>query len=261
MANLPGVITSIGNVRAHTAEVAEEITARWRLTFVWGIGATGEHAQGRALDFMGYDGGTVAKPGPMRPQVCAEIAAYLWANRSRLGVWYVIWNRRIISTTYPTAGWKTYTGSNPHTDHVHVSFRDSPPAYRPPAGNAPTPPEDLDMTPAELRKIIGEEIDKRVGPAVWSHRLVPGPAGTRIGAYDPKTRYSAGGFQVGPDAYARELRRVYVPAILDALADVAKLAGAPMPETERDALAAAIAERTDGLRVQLDHVPADEPAE
>jgi hypothetical protein len=33
---------------------------------------------------------------------------------------YVIWNRRI--TTPDFRAWKAYTGSNPHTAHVHVSF-------------------------------------------------------------------------------------------------------------------------------------------
>ena len=33
---------------------------------------------------------------------------------------YVIFNRRI--TTPDFSGWKTYTGSNPHTAHFHVSF-------------------------------------------------------------------------------------------------------------------------------------------
>jgi hypothetical protein len=36
-------------------------------------------------------------------------------------VWYVIFNRKIYSRTY---GWRanTYTGSNPHTHHIHVSL-------------------------------------------------------------------------------------------------------------------------------------------
>lgn len=33
---------------------------------------------------------------------------------------YVIWNRRIASKKY-NFEWRTYTGSNPHTDHIHVS--------------------------------------------------------------------------------------------------------------------------------------------
>lgn len=37
-------------------------------------------------------------------------------------VWYVIHNRKIYSRTY---GWRArrYKGSNPHTTHIHVSFR------------------------------------------------------------------------------------------------------------------------------------------
>lgn len=43
------------------------------------------------------------------------------AGDSRLtGGGYVIFNRRI--TTPNFSGWKAYTGSNPHTAHIHVSF-------------------------------------------------------------------------------------------------------------------------------------------
>lgn len=34
---------------------------------------------------------------------------------------YVIWNRRIISASRLGEGWRPYTGSNPHTKHVHIS--------------------------------------------------------------------------------------------------------------------------------------------
>lgn len=34
---------------------------------------------------------------------------------------YVIHNRKIWSKARATAGWRTYTGSDPHTDHIHVS--------------------------------------------------------------------------------------------------------------------------------------------
>lgn len=69
----------------------------------------------RALDFM------------RGPKFSAAQAAALFealtrrpANQARL--LYVIYNRRIRSRS---DGWKdrTYTGSNPHTDHVHVSGR------------------------------------------------------------------------------------------------------------------------------------------
>ncbi|MDP4014065.1 MAG: peptidoglycan-binding domain-containing protein [Candidatus Nanopelagicales bacterium] len=34
---------------------------------------------------------------------------------------YCITNRRIFSVKYADQGWRPYTGSNPHTSHVHVS--------------------------------------------------------------------------------------------------------------------------------------------
>lgn len=132
MPSIDSVVTSLGNVRSHTRRVAHEIADRWTLYFIWGIGSSGEHAEGRALDFMGMElGGGVSRPGRMRKRVCDEIADYLWNNRRRLGVWYVIWNRRIISMTYESQGWRPYNGSSPHTDHVHVSFYNGA-TYAPP---------------------------------------------------------------------------------------------------------------------------------
>lgn len=46
---------------------------------------------------------------------------------------YIIWNRRIISATsidgHAPWTWRTYNGSNPHTQHVHVSVRPDKPFY------------------------------------------------------------------------------------------------------------------------------------
>lgn len=38
---------------------------------------------------------------------------------------YVIWDHKIASGTYSSAfwTWRTYTGSDPHTNHIHVSFK------------------------------------------------------------------------------------------------------------------------------------------
>lgn len=36
---------------------------------------------------------------------------------------YVIWNRRIVSSTVQPWVWRPYRGSNPHTTHVHLSVR------------------------------------------------------------------------------------------------------------------------------------------
>src|SRR5262249_4156300 len=39
---------------------------------------------------------------------------------SRLGVMYIIYNRKIWASYSP--GWRTYTGADPHTTHIHVSL-------------------------------------------------------------------------------------------------------------------------------------------
>ena len=44
------------------------------------------------------------------------------AARRLSSIWYVIYNRRIASITYGRR-WRAYNGSNPHTDHVHVTLR------------------------------------------------------------------------------------------------------------------------------------------
>lgn len=35
---------------------------------------------------------------------------------------YVIWNKEIYKARQPEKGWQKYTGSNPHTKHMHVSI-------------------------------------------------------------------------------------------------------------------------------------------
>ena len=139
MPSLDTVVTGIGPVKAHVRPVAAEIAARWVLYFIWGAPGrgTGDHARGLALDFMTYElGGGVNAPGPPRDWIGNQIAAYVLANRVRLNVAYIIWNRRIVSAK---SGWKwrAYTGSNPHIDHVHVSFKAS--------GTYQLPPEEDDM--------------------------------------------------------------------------------------------------------------------
>lgn len=49
-----------------------------------------------------------------------EIAEQL-RKRNHPAVKYVIWNRRIWSKARNSEGWRFYSGSNPHTKHMHVS--------------------------------------------------------------------------------------------------------------------------------------------
>lgn len=74
-----------------------------------------------------------------------RIAQYLWDNRVRLNVRYVIWYRRIISRTNLPSRWRPYvnpvkskrgTASGDHTNHPHASFFPGAWTYRPPAGQA-----------------------------------------------------------------------------------------------------------------------------
>jgi putative cell wall-binding protein len=89
-----------------------------------GIGSTSEHKEGRAVDFM------LSVNVPEQKAAGDALTAWLTGkdqygvvggNARRVGVMYLIWNKRMWSA-YGTAGWRTYTGPVPHTDHVHISF-------------------------------------------------------------------------------------------------------------------------------------------
>ncbi len=128
-----GVYDQMGRVTAATRSRAEEIVSvavkeGFKLTRIYGIGTKGnEHPTGRALDFM------ITGPGLGR-SAGDFIADYLWANRTRLNLKWIIWNGRIRSTTPgKPSTWTKYYGSNPHTDHVHAFFGTA--SYK-----APTPP-------------------------------------------------------------------------------------------------------------------------
>lgn len=89
-----------------------------------------------------------------------KIAAYAWKNRKRLGIRYVIWNRRIISETSSRPNkWVAYfdgQSSNPsraHTNHVHVS-RYSNKGYTAPAGTPVESPSHEGSYPKPTTKIV-----------------------------------------------------------------------------------------------------------
>jgi len=120
-----------------------------------GVGGTSEHKEGRAWDWAN-DATTSAG----RARV-AELFRWLFATDEyghrhamarRLGVMYVIWNRQIFRMYRANEGWTPYTGSSPHTDHVHFSLTraggnkrtsfwtmqlDGPPTNNPPNNKGP----------------------------------------------------------------------------------------------------------------------------
>jgi len=107
---------NLGAVKAHVAAAANEVGPKFGIKTVYGW-APGQwdHPKGLALDFMINnikDGKTAGD----------ALSKYVEANHARLGVTYIIWYRKTIDFRNNN-GWHNYTGtSNPHTDHVHVSF-------------------------------------------------------------------------------------------------------------------------------------------
>jgi hypothetical protein len=105
-------------VKPHVAAAADEITARFGITNIGGLATSGhipgsDHYTGLALDVMLGNSGK----GDI-------IAAWTLENAARLSVKYVIYNRRY--NGLDGKGWVPYTGTNPHTDHVHISFKAMP---------------------------------------------------------------------------------------------------------------------------------------
>jgi putative cell wall-binding protein len=114
-----------------------------------------EHKEGRALDW------SVNVSKPEENSLANEVLAWLLSRDQhgnahafarRLGIMYVIWNRKIWGaykpngplTNGPTGGWRKYTGKNPHTDHIHFSFswagaRKETTWWRAPAEPLPSP--------------------------------------------------------------------------------------------------------------------------
>jgi len=89
------------------------------------IGGRSEHKEGRAWDW------TVSYANPRQRAQAADFVHWLFAtdvygNRfaeaRRLGVMYVIWNHKIWSAAQAGAGWRRYTGADPHTGHMHISL-------------------------------------------------------------------------------------------------------------------------------------------
>lgn len=125
-------LNTLGRVKPKTLARAREVlsgveAAGHRINTIWGMGSSSEHATGNALDFM-----CTRAAGDW-------IADYLWKNRDRMGVKWIIWRQRIISTARSREGWRWMAdrgnSTQNHYDHVHVLFSDT---YSPPA--QPIPP-------------------------------------------------------------------------------------------------------------------------
>ena len=89
------------------------------------VGGRSEHKEGRAWDWAvsAHDRPDAAKASALLTWLLQKDArGKKYGNARRLGIMYIIWNRRIWIAAQATDGWRPYTGANPHTDHVHFSF-------------------------------------------------------------------------------------------------------------------------------------------
>jgi hypothetical protein len=115
-------LETLGPVRPNVRLVATETllaaeAAGHRVTVVWGFNpeSTPEHSAGTALDFMVF-----------RDRAAGDwLADYLWTNRSRLGVRWLIWRQRVRSSKQGGA-WRAMpdrgSDTQNHMDHPHVNL-------------------------------------------------------------------------------------------------------------------------------------------
>ena len=84
-----------------------------------------EHKEGRAWDWM------LDSRDPRDRAVATSALTWLLAagphgepawNARRLGIMYMIWDRRIWGAYRQSEGWRPYVGVSAHTDHIHFSF-------------------------------------------------------------------------------------------------------------------------------------------
>jgi hypothetical protein len=104
------VIRGLGAVQPHVKKAAEEVASRFGITNIGGFATSGhtansDHYTGLAIDVMTSEKGEL-------------VSQWAIANAARLGIKYIIWNRRI----WQNGAWSKYSGSSPHTNHVHISF-------------------------------------------------------------------------------------------------------------------------------------------
>ena len=90
-----------------------------------GTTSSDDHQEGRALDWM------MSASNPSDLALAQTFFTWLfatdaygntYANARRLGIEYMIWNHQMWRAYNPSAGWQPYTGSVPHTDHIHITL-------------------------------------------------------------------------------------------------------------------------------------------
>ena len=89
------------------------------------VGGKSEHKEGRAFDWGANVGNAAQRAAVedfLRFLFATDSYGHQHALARRMGVMYVIWNQQIWHAYRADLGWQPYTGSSPHTDHVHISL-------------------------------------------------------------------------------------------------------------------------------------------
>lgn len=116
--------------RPGTLAFAQLMTSHYQMGSTSLIGrtctsGTSEHFDGRAWDWM------LSVASPDQYAVAQSVLKWLTgpdaqgragAMARRFGIMYIIYNRKMWRSYAPERGWADYSGSNPHTDHIHFSF-------------------------------------------------------------------------------------------------------------------------------------------
>lgn len=155
MSNWNHVSSKLGNIQPATRSVAKEIydaaqAAGHDIWFMWGMGTSGEHSTGRALDLM------------VRNKAAGDfIRNYVWRNRKRLRLRHVIWWQAITSTVVRPGVRRRMAdrgnATNNHKDHPHIFI--NPGAYQAPP-NAPSSPRVV----REVQESVKVTVDGMWGP-------------------------------------------------------------------------------------------------
>lgn len=135
-----------------------------------------------------------------------KIAAYVWKNRVRLGVRYVVWNGKIISVSRIREGWRRYYPSprailkSPasafHRNHVHQS---TVPGFKY-VSNEPLAPNERRQPTTRIIYLDRLEPGVNDSDSVWwmqkcLNKVLPGTPLLLTGDYGPVTQKCVQDFQ------------------------------------------------------------------
>lgn len=164
---------------------------------------TSLHGEGRACDFG------INPHGAAWGTALAEV---LRAFSAELGIQCVIWDRRIWSGAKPEAGWRAYSGTNPHRDHIHVELTwaaarslTAETAHRFLGGSnkpgGPVADRVLEVTTPLMRGADVLAVQVAVGVPVAERDQLYGPdTAARVRAFQQSRGLTVDG-QVGPDTW------------------------------------------------------------